>query len=124
MKVHGKSHIYDYIPDYAHNRKLSRDEQIVLKLKVVPLSEFDGYQRTCLANSKKFSADKSQELNEKRFHELIASKFVSCSGLEIEGHEGEITFETLYNEVPELASEVIKAVMSSEVLTEGEQKNF
>ena len=125
MKVHGKSHIYDYLPDFADNRKLSPQEQIVIGLSVVPLSEFDDYQRSCLITSRKFAVDKAQELNEKRFHAMIDAKVHFIRGLELDGYEGqEITFDILYHEVPELAGEIIQAVKSTEQLTAGEQKNF
>lgn len=124
MLVNGKSHVYRYIPDFMGNRKLPEEEQIVIGLKVVPLAEFDNYQRTCMLNAKKMSVDKAQELNEKRFNELIRSKVCFIEGLEIAGHSGEIDFETLYAEVPDIAQEVIRVVMSTELLTAGEQKNF
>ena len=125
MKVHGKNHVYEYVPDFADNRKLPAEEQIVIGLSVVPLSEFDDYQRSCLIAGRKFSVDKAQELNEKRFHAMIDGKVHFVRGLELEGHEGkEITFDVLYNEVPELAGEIIQAVKSTEQLTAGEQKNF
>jgi hypothetical protein len=124
MKVHGKTHVYQYVPEFFNNRKLDAEEQIVLGLKVVPLKEYDDYQRACMLTQKKFSVDKSQELNEKRFNALIEEKFVSCEGLEIDGRQGGITFQTIYEEIPELAQEIIKAVMSTEILTAGELKNF
>ena len=124
MKVNGKSHVYDYVPDYADNRKLPAEEQIVFGLTVVPMSEYDGYQKACLLNNKKFSVDKAQDLNQQRFHAIVESKFKFVRGLELEGHNGEITFQTIYDEVPELAGEIIQVVMSTEQLTAGEQKNF
>lgn len=124
MKVYSKDHIYPYIPHFGGTRKLPKEEQLVIGLKVVTLEDFDGYQKICLFNSKKFSVEKATELNEKRYHELIKSKFVFCEGLEIEEHEGEIDFEAIYRHVPELAQEILEVVRSSEELTVGEQKNF
>ena len=124
MQVYGKNHVYDYVPEFNGNRKLPKKEQICIPLHVVSLQEFDNYQRFCLLNSKKMGVDKTQELNEKQFHKMISSKVGTPVNLEILGYSGEITFQTIYEEIPELAAELIEVVRSTEALTAGEQKNF
>jgi len=124
MQVYGKDHIYDYVPQFNGNRKLPKREQIIIPLQVIPLKEFDDYQRFCLLNSKKMGVDKTQELNEKQFHRMVASKVGVPINLGIIGHTGPITFQTIYEEIPELAGEIIEVVRSTEALTAGEQKNF
>lgn len=129
MKVYGRNHVYRYVPNFLDNRKLPKEriaEQIVVKLKVVSSPENDNYQRESITNSRTFAPDKASELNEARFHKLFNDKFIGVEGLEIEGFEGkELDFESFYSEAPpDIVTEVSRAILSSEVLTLGEQKNF
>lgn len=126
MKVYSRNHIYRYVPNYLNNRKLPADEQIVVKLKSITLPDSDAYQRDVMVNTRSFSPDKAQELNEKRFNAMVQEKFSGIEGLEIDGLEGkELDFETFYNEAPQdIVNEVLAALKSTEMLTVGEQKNF
>ena len=125
MKVRGKNHVYDYVPDYHGNRKLPAAEQIVINCTVVTVPDMDVYKTAALNASRKFATDKAHELNTKRYQDLLATHFKGVTGLEIEGLEGELTFELFYAEAPpELVNEYIQVVLSAELLTDGEQKNF
>lgn len=126
MQVKSRNHIYHYVPDYRGNRKLSRDEQIVIDLEIIGMDDDDAYQRASLLATRKFSPEKAQELNEKRFRDLVAKKFHGVSGLEIEGCVLDLSvWDNFYAEAPrEIVAEVIQALRSTDVLTAGEQKNF
>ena len=124
MQVYGASHVYNYIPDYRNNRRLPPEEQIVIGLQVVTNPEYDSYQRATVLNARKLSPDKSQEVSERRFNELIKGKVKFIRGLEIVGHDGELDFDVLYRECPDIGKEVCRVVLSDQLLSEGEQKNF
>lgn len=126
MKVNSRSHLYRYVPNYLNNRKLPREEQIVVNLNVIATPDDDAYQREALRNTRTFNADKAQELNEARLNTLYSEKFHSVENLEIAGFEGkEITFETFYSEAPpEMVNEILRVMRSTEQLSAGEQKNF
>ena len=126
MKLPGRNHLYRYIPNYLNNRKLPAVEQLVVRLRAISAPEEDAYQRDAMKNSRMYSDDKSQELNEGRFRTLMLEKFDGLEGAEIEGFEGkEIDYDTFYAEAPaDVVSEVIKVVRSTQLLSLGEQKNF
>jgi hypothetical protein len=129
MKVTNRSHIHRFVPNYANNRRLPKErknEQVVVRLRVITALEEDDYQREALNNARSFAPDKAQEMNEKRLNALYTEKFDGVEGLEIEGLEGkELDFETFYAEAPpEMVNEILRALRSKEVLTVGEQKNF
>lgn len=129
MKVTSRNHIHHYVPNYLHNRHLTKaeaGEQIVVRLRVITALEEDSYQREALENARTYALDKAQELNEARLTKLFKEKFVGVDNLEIEGFEGkELDFDTFYAEAPpEIVNEVLRAIRSKEVLTLGEQKNF
>jgi len=125
VKINSRNHVYRYTPNYLNNRQLSQD-QIVVKLKVISAPEDDAYQREALHNTRMFAPDKAQELNEARLNKLIKEKFVGVEELEIDGlTDKEIDFDTFYAEAPpEMVNEVLRAIRSTEILTQGEQKNF
>lgn len=135
MKVKSASHIYQYVPDYKLvedseticNRKLPKDEQIVVKLSVITLDEDDANQRAMFLAMKKFSPDKATEITDIRLTELLEKKYHGCSGLEIDGvDDAELqTWGGFKKHAPrEITMDVIAAVRSTEQLSEGEQKNF
>lgn len=126
MKVHGRNHIYRYVPNFMNNRQLPASEQIVVNLKSVAADEHDAYQHACLNATREYAPDKAQELNEARFGKLVQEKFVGVEGLEIEGLEGKpLDYATFYREAPQvIVNEVLRVIMSTELLTLGQQKNF
>lgn len=125
MEFEGIDHVYEYVPNYRDNRSLSKEEQIVIGLKVIPSAELDAYQRSAFLNGKKFTPDKAQEVNEKRYAEIIKSKVAYIRNLKIKGCDGEIDFDVLRKMgPPEIVNEILRAVLSTEILSEGEQKNF
>jgi len=125
MKLNSINHIYRYVPNFMNNRKLPASEQIVFGLKVVPMPEQDGYQNQKALNyNGNFAPDKAQEENDRLLKELVKSKLDFIEGLEI-GDKQVTDIETFYKEAPpELVADVFRAVMSTAVLTLGEQKNF
>lgn len=135
MKVKSPAHIYDYLPDYKlveagetiSNRRLLKEEQIVVKLSIITVDEDDASQRAMFLALKKFSPDKAQESSEKRLNELLNKKFHGCTGLEVEGVEAATlqTWEGFRAKAPrEIVQDIIAAMRSTEQLSEGEQKNF
>ncbi|MDD2365174.1 MAG: hypothetical protein PHN84_03325 [Desulfuromonadaceae bacterium] len=126
MKVNSRNHVYRYTPNFLDNRQLPADQQIVISLRAVTSPDEDDYQREALANLRTFAPDKAQELNEARHRKLITEKFVCVEGLEIGGLEGKpLDYDTFYAEAPaEIVNEVLRAIRSVEMLTNGEQKNF
>ncbi len=126
MKVYSRNHTYRYVPNFLNNRKLPKEEQIVVRLRVISSPEDDAYQREAVNATRKFAPDKAQELNEARFNALVTEKFDGVEGLEIDGMEGKsLDYAAFYAEAPpEIVSEVVRAIRSTELLTLGEQKNF
>lgn len=126
MKVYGRNHVYRYVPNFLNNRQLPPAEQIVLLLKTITAPEQDLYERDAYTNTRTYSADKAQELNEARLNKMFAEKFIGVEGLEIEGFEGKtLDFDTFYAEAPpEIVNDMLRAIRSGEILTAGEQKNF
>lgn len=128
MKVKGRNHVYRYVPNYLNNRQLPAEkkaEQIVVLLKIISAQDDDAYHREVMHNTRIYSVEKAQELNEARLNKLIKEKFIGIEGLEIEGHDGPLDFDTFYSEAPpELVRQIITVMRSSEELSTGEQKNF
>lgn len=125
MKLNSINHVYRYVPNFLNNRKLPKEEQIVFGLKVVPMPEQDAYQNQRALNiNGNFAPDKAQEKNDRLLKELVKSKLAFIENLEID--DKPVTdIDTAYKEAPpELVAEVFRAVMSTAVLTLGEQKNF
>lgn len=134
MKVRSHKHLYHFVPDYTlrdgetliSNRKLPKDEQIVIVMYSLTPDEENAIQRANIIAGRKFSPEKALEVNEKRFQDKLREKFACCCGLEIDGRDpGEIDFDTFMAEAPgEIISQFLTAVRSTETLSEGEQKNF
>jgi hypothetical protein len=135
VKVKNNRHVYRYVPDFkavvdgetVSNRRLPAEDQIVVKLTVITIDEDDANQRAMFLAMKKFSPDKAQELSEKRLNELLEKKFHGVEGLEVEGISNEDLncWEGFRQEAPRsIVQDVIAALRSEEILSEGEQKNF
>lgn len=135
MKVKSNHHVYRFVPDFKlveggetiSNRKMPAPEQIVVKLSVITIDEDDANQRALFLAMKKYSPDKAQELSEKRLNDLLETKFQGVEGLEVEGATLEElnTWEGFRRQAPRaIVLDVIAALRSEEILSEGEQKNF
>jgi hypothetical protein len=125
MKLNSILHVYRYVPNFLDNRKLPAGEQLVIPLKVTPMPDQDAYNNQKQLNFSMFSPDKAQEENDRILKDLVKSKQAG----EIEGAEfpeGKVTDLVEFYKVgaPEIVAEVFRAVMSSTLLSMGEQKNF
>ena len=125
MKVYSKNHVYECLPPYLNNRQLPTDQQIVIGLKAVTFNDQNDLQKDIISIRTDFAIDKAAEKIEERNQELSKSKFKFIKNLNIEGIEGEIDFDAFIKEAPlELAKWVSMAIMSTEILTLAERKNF
>lgn len=125
MEVYSKNHVYECLPPYLNNRQLPTDQQIVIGLKAVTFNDQNDLQKDIISIRTDFAIDKAAEKIEERNQELSKSKFKFIKNLNIEGIEGEIDFDIFIKEAPlELAKWVSMAIMSTEILTLAERKNF
>lgn len=125
MEVYNKNHVYECLPPYLNNRQLPPDQQIVIGLKAVTFNDQNDLQKDIISIRTDFAIDKAAEKIEERNQELSKSKFKFIKNLNIEGVEGEIDFDIFIKEAPlELAKWVSMAIMSTEILTLAERKNF
>lgn len=125
MKVKSKNHVYECLPPFLNNRTTKPEEQIVIGLKVCPMPTQDRYQREVLQIRSEYALDKAQELIEEKTLGMVKESFVSIEGLEIEGLDGTLDFDTFYKEAPpELVNWVVRAVMSTTELSLAERKNW
>lgn len=125
MKVKSKNFVYECLPPFLNNRLLPVADRIIIGLTVIPLPEQDMFQREVMQIRSDYALDKAQEMIEEKTRALVGKHFKYISGLEIEGFDGELTFETFYQEAPpELVGWVTRAVMSTTELSTSERKNF
>lgn len=126
MKVNKNGHVYDCLPPYFDNRILPEDEQFIVGLKAVGIGAIKALHKDIASIYSDYAIDEAHKLKEERTEELIKSKFVYVKGVEIDGHEGEIDYETLCktDELAEIVSWISRVVMSGEELTKAERKNF
>lgn len=125
MKLNSINHVYPYVPNFLDNRKRPAVEQLVIPLKVVSLPQQDAYNNQKQLNFSTFAPDKAQEENDRILKELIKSKQAGdIQGAEIEGKLVTDLLEFYQEGPPEVVAEICRAVMSTTLLTLGEQKNF
>lgn len=126
MKIKSRNHVYACLPPFLNNRQLPAGDQVVVNLKVVPMTDQDKYQREVLQVRAEYALDKAQELIEAKTLDLVRDVFCGVEGLEIEGLEDKaLDFDTFYREAPpEMVNWVVRAVMSTTELTLAERKNF
>jgi hypothetical protein len=135
MRFPNNRHVYRYVPNCKvveggepiYNRRLPKDEQVVAKLSIITGPEDEALQRAAFLEMKKYSPDKAQELSEKRFAAKAAEHFHGVENLEVEGVDPKLfeTWEGFCENAPrDIRDEVILALRSREMLTDGEQKNF
>lgn len=135
MRFPSQKHIYRYVPNCKvveagisiYNRKLDKPDQVVVKLTIIGGGEDETLQRCAFLDMKKLNPEKAQELSEKRFTAVAAAHYHGVENLEIEGVDPSAfeTWEGFCDNAPrDVREEVILALRSREMLTEGEQKNF
>ena len=124
MKVYNNKHVYECIPPYLDNMTLPEDKQIVIGLMCVTYHESKAYQRDMMEIRADFEPAQAYNKIEERTKVLLKTKFGFIRNLEIEGHEGEIDFDTFIKDAPtELVKWFSMAVMSTEILTLAERKS-
>ena len=116
-----KDLLVDYIPEYGGNR--NSESPCVVRLKYIPHSMVQSYSRIIAARLKNVNDDRRVEV----LHEIQKKQFVesveSVSGYFLDGNEV-VSPSEFYDTAPsELIYELIKAMESSQKLSEGQRKN-
>ena len=112
----------DYIPEHSDNR--DSDEPCVVSLKFVPYSRVQTYSRMIAAKTKGVSNPKkiteiTQGIQRKQFTDSVEK----VSGYSVGGKEVADAGEFYDTADTDLIVEIIKAMESSQKLSEGQRKN-
>lgn len=117
-----KESVVDYIPEYAGNRESM--DPCVVSLRFVPYSRVQEYSRLLAARTRGVAdpvrvAELTQNIQKKQFVENVESVRGYYVGERQVAEPGEF-FDTADTD---LVLEVIKAMESASLLTEGQRKN-
>lgn len=99
------------------------DEPVIVHLKAVKQPEYDGFMQEAQAKLASMEKDKWAEYNKTQMLDICRSKVVKVEGLFVDGKEVE-DFDTFYANAPmDMASWVLSAILSEQMLMSNEVKN-
>jgi hypothetical protein len=124
MDFRGPSHIYWVAPPTNGNLDAPAGEQVLIGLRCVTVPDLDAERIAISAMTQDHAQSKWAQLQADRTVALIAGKFAGAKNLTLAGAPVRDWAHFYAEGPPEMVSWVCKAVMSCELLTEAEVKNF